>query len=493
MTIPRVKFTKSDGNTGATPPSTLGIAAIIAIASQGSVNIPATYARGDLAYGDFSDGYLAEDVAMVIDQSGNQVVAIRPTTTNAGAYGDITYTGTGTLGGGSFIVGTATPIDDFDLIVDFLTGGTTGSAGITAKVSYDGGLNFGAPIALGTGLVLTVSDQNGHTLASFTLTTAKTVVAGDSFVCSVTGPTMADADLTASLEALRLFKGPWECVAVHGLVADETNVAALDTWLAARELEGKFRFFLAHTALKGSTSEATYLTNMTTAYENVSTDRGGVCADGAFVTQAIRGTVQRRSSLVPVLARIMGESFEVMASRVSDGALAASQIDDANDNPVFHDEALYPGLDDLHLTALRSFDGKPGPYVNLPRVISVTGSDYVFIPHVRMMNQGCEAAWAVLSNLLSSGVLRDKKTGFILESEAQRIESLVNGALDRVFAGKISGWSFVLSRTDNISANSGATLSGTLSIEAPAYITEFDVNTRFVKTITASSTTAQAA
>ena len=104
MTIPRVKFTKSDGNTGATPPSTLGIAAIIAIASQGSVNIPATYARGDLAFNDFSDGYLAEDVAMTIDLSGNQAVAIRPTTTNAAAYGTITYTGTGTVGGVGFIV-----------------------------------------------------------------------------------------------------------------------------------------------------------------------------------------------------------------------------------------------------------------------------------------------------------------------------------------------------------------------------------------------------
>ena len=304
---------------------------------------------------------------------------------------------------------------------------------------------------------------------------------------------MADGDLAASLEALRLFKGPWECVAVHGLVADTTNIGNIDTWLAARELEGKFRFFLMHTALKGSASESTYLTSMTTAYENASSERGGVCTDGGFVTQAIRGTVQRRTSMIPTLARIMGESFEVMASRVSDGPLPATEIDDANDNPVFHDEALYPGLDDLHLTALRSFDGKSGAFVNLPRVISTTGSDYVFIPHIRMMNQGCESAWAVLSNLLSAGVLRDKTTGFILESEAQRIEGLVNAALDRIYSGKISGWSFVLSRTDNISANSGATLSGTLSIEAPAYITEFDVNTRFVKTITASSTTAQAA
>lgn len=488
MTTPKVKMQKKNGNTGATPPKNFGIAAIIAIATQGTANIPATFAREDLAFTRFADGYLAEDVAMVIDESGNQVVAIRPTTTTAAAYGTIAFTGSGTIGGGGFIVGTATPVDDFDIVMKFPTGGTTGVAGIQAQVSYDGGLNFGPVINLGTGLVLTVKDASTNTtLASFTLTTAKTIVAGDQFTVTTTGATMADGDLAASLEALRKFKGPWECVAVHGLVADSTNVAAVDTWLAARELEGKFRFFLMHTALMGAVDEATYLTNMTTAYTNVSSDRGGVCADGAFVTQVIRKTTQRRSSLVPTLARIMSQSFEEMASYVKLGSLPATQIDDANDNPVFHDEALFPGLDDLHLTALRSFSKKPGAFINLPRVISSGTSDYQFIPHVRMMNAGCEAAWDVLSDELSGKILRDKSTGFILESEAQRIEELVNVALTRLYKGKISGWLFELSRTDDISANSGATLNGTLSIAAPAYVTEFDVNARFVKTITAKA------
>ena len=485
MTVPKLKFTKSDGNTGAIPPSNFGIAAIIAIASQGSVNIPATFARQDLAYSTFSDGYLAEDAAMVMDESGNQVVCIRPTTATAATYGTVTYTGTGLLSGS--ITGTAPPVDDFDIVVKFITGGTTGTAGITYQVSIDGGVTFGPTTALGSALVLPITGKNGNTLASFTLVTAKTVVAGDQFSCSVTGPEMTDADLAASLEALRTFKGAWECVAVHGLVADTTNIGTIDTWLAAREAEGKFRFFLMHTALKGSATEAQYLTTMTTAYQNAASVRGGVCVDGAYVAQTIRGIAQKRSSLVPTLARIMSTSFEIMASYVNLGPLPATQIDDANGNAVFHDEALSPGLDDLHLTALRSFDGKPGAFVNLPRVISANGSDYVFIPHIRMMNAACEAAWSVLSGLLSSGVLRDKTTGKILESEAQRIEHLVMGALDRLFTGKISGWSFALSRTDDLSANSGSTLTGTLSLEAPAYITEFDVNTRFVKTITAKA------
>lgn len=488
MTTPKTKVTKKSGNTGATPPKNFGIAAIIAIATQGTVNIPATFAREDLAFTTFSDGYLAEDAALVIDESGNQVVCIRPTTTNAAAYGAITYVGTGTLGTGGSVTGTATPVDDFDIIVKFATGGTTGIAGIQAQVSYDGGVSFGPLINLGVGLVITVKDaKTGNTLASFTLVTAKTVIAGDSFSCTTAGATMADGDLAASLEALRKFKGPWECVAVHGLVADSTNVAVMDTWLAARELEGKFRFFLMHTAMMAAVSEATYLTNMTTAYQNVVSDRGGVCADGAYVTQAVRKTTQRRSSIVPTLARIMSQSFEEMASYVKLGALPATQIDDANNNPVFHDEQLFPGLDDLHLTALRSFSGKPGAFINLPRVISSGTSDYQFIPHVRMMNAGCEATWQVLSDELSGTILRNKTTGFILESEAQRIEELVNVQLERLYKGKISGWAFVLSRTDNISSNSGATLNGTLSIEAPAYVTEFDVNAQFVKTITAKA------
>ena len=486
MTVPKLKFTKSDGNTGAIPPSNLGIAAIIAIAAQGTVNLPATFARQDLAYQTFGDGYLAEDAAMVMAESGNQVVCIRPTTSNAAAYGAVTYTGSGLLSGSVTAHAAQLPVDDFDIFVKFVTGGTTGTAGITYQVSIDGGVSYGPTLALGVALTISITAKNGNVLAEFDLVTGKTVVAGDFFECSVTGPTMGDADLAASLEALRTFAGAWECVAIHGLVADTTNIGSIDTWLQAREAEGKFRFFLMHTTMKGSTTEAAYLTAMTTAYQNANSVRGGVCADGGFVTQAIRGIAQRRSSLIPTLARIMSNSFEVMASRVKDGPLTATQIQDANGNQAFHDEMLSPGLDDLHLTALRSFNGKPGAYVNLPRVISASGSDYVFIPHIRMMNQGCEAAWNVLVGELSNGVLRDKNTGKILESEAQRIEHLVNSALDRVFAGKISGWEFVLSRTDDLSSNSGATLTGTLSIEAPAYITEIDTNTRFVKTFTAT-------
>src|SRR5690348_9787884 len=178
MTVPKLKFTKSDGNTGAIPPSNLGVAAIIAIASAGPVNVPATFARQDLAYNTFSDGYLAEDAAMVMDVSGNQAVCIRPTTSNAAAYGAVTYTGTGGLSGSVTAHIAQLPVDDFDIVVKFVTGGTTGTAGITYQVSLDGGQSFGPTLALGTGLSISATGKNGNVLAEWDLVTAKTVVAG---------------------------------------------------------------------------------------------------------------------------------------------------------------------------------------------------------------------------------------------------------------------------------------------------------------------------
>lgn len=497
--IPKVKFTKSQFNTGATPPSNLGVAVLIAPSNAGPVNVPSSQARPDLAFASFGDGYLAEFAATVIDEAQSPVVCIRPTTATAASYGVITYTGTGTLGGGGSVTGTFTPVDDLDIQVKFTIGGTTGTAGIYYEVSYDNGQTFSAPIALGVSLVIPINDAHtGNELASFTLVTAKTVVAGDYFQVSTVGPRMTDADLTASLTALGNYGGVWEMVAVAGLTGDATNIGALDTFLAGLETQGKFRWFQINSAMKSDTftgynpatwqSEAAFLTALTTAYGGVATSRGGVCVDGCYMTQPLRGTQQRRPAIFQVVAREMSIDFATMSSYVALGPLPNSaQLADANTNPNFHDEALFPGPDDQRLTALRSFDQKPGIYINLPRVLSASGSDYVFTPHIRMMNAGCEKAWQILSNQLSAGVLRDKTTGYILESEAQRIEGLVNAALDEVYKGKISGWLFELSRTDNISSNSGATLSGTSSIEAPAYVTEFDVNTRFVKTITATT------
>jgi hypothetical protein len=180
---------------------------------------------------------------------------------------------------------------------------------------------------------------------------------------------------------------------------------------------------------------------------------------------------------------------------VADGPIAGYQIKDDRGNPKYHDEALYPGLDDLRLASLRSFEGRNGAYITNAPMISSAGSDYVFIQHARVMNRACDLAWQTLSGRLSDGVMKNPSAEangevYIREEEAADIEGLVQTALERelVTPRRVSGAAFTLSRTDDLSSNQGAELNGEVAIQALAYVKKFSVEAKFVKAITVAAT-----
>jgi hypothetical protein len=182
------------------------------------------------------------------------------------------------------------------------------------------------------------------------------------------------------------------------------------------------------------------------------------------------------------------------AAFVADGPIPGFVITDDRGNPKYHDEALFPGLDDLRLTTLRSISGREGAYITNPNLISPSGSDFVYWQHARVMNKGCEIAFAILTSRLSQGVQTNPKPGpngeiYILESEAQEIEGLVNAELDKqlVKPRRVTDAKFRLSRTDDLGSNGPATLRGDVEINALRYVKKFQVNTRFVRTITAAA------
>lgn len=171
------------------------------------------------------------------------------------------------------------------------------------------------------------------------------------------------------------------------------------------------------------------------------------------------------------------------------GPLGDISITDGTGHPLFHDEMLYPNLDQLLLTTLRSVPGQTGVFVTNGRIFSTVGSDYVLIPQARTMNQACELTYATLTKQLSLGVGKkpiDPVTNkvYILERDALKLEGLVNAAISVPLQGQVAGFSFDLSRNDDISANSGVTLSGTVAIASLAYVKNFAVLAIFVRSIT---------
>jgi hypothetical protein len=225
---------------------------------------------------------------------------------------------------------------------------------------------------------------------------------------------------------------------------------------------------------------------MTTAFASASSTRVVMCADAGDLVSVVRGIRQKRQTSFAVAARGMANDIARDCAFVEDGPVDGFQITDDRQNPKYHDELLYPGLDDLRLTVLRSVPGRQGPFINNPNLLSPSGSDYVYWQHARVMNRACEIAFEILTGRLSKGVRKDVATGYILEEEAQEIEGLVNAELDKqlVTPGRVSGARYVLNRTDDLSSNAGATLNGEVQVSALAYVKKFAVNAKFVKTIT---------
>lgn len=478
--IPSVDITKLDGQTGVVRPGPDGVLAIIAPCQQGTQNQAATFTRADLALTEFGTGILTDAGAYVMAVAGNPVVLIRSIATTVGIYGAVTHTGAGTS---VVTAGVSVPLDDYDVFVRFPKGGTIGVAGITYQYSLDGGQTMSGEIALGTATTIAIPNSGaGLALA------AGTILAGQTEAVKTTGPRMTNADLVTALEALRVASVPWEAVCILGMDGDATSFATLDLWLTAREAEGKFRTGLLNSRMKNvAETESAYLTAMATAWSGSAGIRTVVGTDGGDQPSTLRGIVQRRPEILGVAARGMAFDISVDPARVSDGPVQGVTITDARGNPKHHNEALFPGLDDLRLSSYRTFDGREGVFVNNAPILSPSGSDYVFWQHARVVNRGCEVAFQILTAQLSQGFRKDLKTGFIFEEEAQAIEGLVNTALEAALNGRVSGFRFVLSRTDDLSSNAGATLSGEIQISALAYAKKFKVQTRFVRRITAQA------
>lgn len=501
MPAPFVKFTKLDGVTGAVQPGAAGVMAFIACASAATIpaNVASTFATQSGALAALGNGPLVDELSYDMATSGNQAVAVVPTTTTAAAYGTITHTGV--LGTSVPSAGATAPLDDYAVIVTFPLAGTIGVAGLTFTYSLDGGVTTLGPVPLGTSTTVTLnlppSAGGGSSGVSFTMG-AGTILAGDNFSCFVTHARMTNTDLTSALEALRVTRQGFE-----GIFVDEEYatglVSALDTWLAARENEGRFYFAIINTRHKTlpvptAESETAYATAMQTLIGTDSSIRLVVGADGAQMTSPVTGLFMFRPTGLFIIARAASISIGEDPAWVQRGKLAGSPaIADTSGNPKWHNEAIYPNLEALRLSTLTTLATEQGIFITDALVFSSPTSDYQFLQHIRVMNAACTIAYAALVKVLSKGVGKKKPdpiTGavYISEESATQIEEAVNEALTgsgSELVGQADGFKFTLSRTDNIGANTGAIVHGQVEIASFAYVKGIAVNSSFVTSLAA--------
>lgn len=481
MGIPLAKVTKIDGTTNVVKPGSKGICAIIAPCQSGTANAASAHTKPANAVTEFGYGFLTEAAAYIMSVAGNPVVLIRATASTAGANSAVTHVGVGT----SVVTATGVPLDDFKVLVTFVTGGTIGVAGITYTYSLDGGTNTSAVQALGAAVTITLPNSGlGLALA------AGTILAGQTESFTATGPRLSSADISTALEALRISSQPWEMILIGGHDATAATIAVVDTWLAARETEGRFRGAFMNGRMKtAAEAESAFTIAMDTAYSATATIRVCVGAEGGACPSALpgRGINFARPTSLAVAARVAKVNYGVDPAYVQDGPVASFTLADTKGNPVYHDEAIYPGCDALRLMTLRTFDRKAGTFITNANVLSTQGSDYVWIQHVRTMNRACEIAFDVITQQFSKGFNRNPKLGpngevYVAEEDAQRIDDLVNQSLSEL-RGQVSDLRYRMSRTDNIGSNGPAKFNGELQVAALAYAKEFNTNASFARTI----------
>jgi hypothetical protein len=489
MGLPKTNITKLDGNTGVVKPSTSGVLAIIAPAEKGTTDQAGTYTRIADAIAKFGLGALNELGSYFMANAKKPVLLIRAAASTAAAYSAIDDDG---VTGTSAVTASATaPLDDYqDVTFKVIHGGTIGVTGITYQYSLGPG-HLSPVTALGTATSAAFNAPVTNTPSGVSLDfAAGTLVAGDVVTFSTTGPRMTNSDLVEALEALRLTKLPWDAVLVGNCDAASTTIATLNQWLTDLEGRGVFKMGYMNTRHKTpAESEAAFATAMATVRSAASpTIRIDVGTDGGDVASGITGLLQVRPTALAVSTRALSGTIGTDPAFVGSGSIPNFAIYDSAGNPKWHDENLFPGLDDLTFTTLRTIDGEDGIFITNANLFSGAGSDFVYDQHARTMNAACTIVYGILTRELGRGVRKqeaDPITGavYILDDDATAIEELANAAERRALEKEVDAVQVALSRTDDLSSNGPNKLTASVELEAFAYIKEFDVGAKFVRSI----------
>lgn len=154
----------------ASPPDK--VAVYCGTASKGTYLQPFVFATTTTLTGSFGCGKGVKAATYSIAKTGGQCVFIRlPKVAVAATKSSVTKVGTGTF----VATVSGTPLDNYEVIIEFTVGGTIGVAGIFYRYSLDGGETYTTAAALGTATTIALTGT-GMTV---NLTATQTVILAD--------------------------------------------------------------------------------------------------------------------------------------------------------------------------------------------------------------------------------------------------------------------------------------------------------------------------
>jgi hypothetical protein len=391
-----------------------------------------------------------------------------------GSAGNGVFGGTGTVvagagvftgSGTSVVTVTGTPVDDMYIMLDILTGGTVGTSGILFRVSFDAGRHFGPQIQMGTANTFVLLGT-GCTLAF----AAGTLVTGDKLRFATTGPLSDTSGIGACLDVANASQ---YAVAGWGSTHLPSILNGADTGTVQTKLATLASTFFLYTRAITSARDAKVPTawggpgETETVWQNAlltdfSALTGNRFAVGGgwynipspFQYQHGGSPSFRRPGSWAVAARRVAIPPQRHDGRVRDNALDNIALDptsDPTDGFIYHDEFFNPGLTAGRFMAFKTRRGRPGLFVDQPKLMAAPGSVFELLPLGLVMDVACAIVQKSGSDYVNDDLTLNPN-GTLKASDKRSMESTIKGFLDANMtnAKMISSCTVVVNGTTNV-------------------------------------------
>ena len=359
----------------------------------------------------------------------------------------------------------ASPIDDYNVLITVAASGTVASGTAQFTYSLDNGHTAlggngitsadiycpttGIYVIPNSGLVLTFAGQLDNT---------------DTYQFRAVGP--STSSYTAALTALETTYLSQATYAMAAVV--QKNVSATGWGTAAASFEtaatslfnsGVYMRFMQECPTVGTffASGSAVVVDVADTDSVLIAERASVSAAHVLVgagdcllSSPVTGLNQRRNAMWVAAAR----ASSVEASQ-NLGFVGLGGVDGVT--YIYRNETATPGLDAAGYTTLRQINGVPGYYITDAHTCSLATSDYYPFTNARVIDIGCTVTRANALPLVNSKIpttTRNGQAGVITEKKAQQIEAKIGGALITVMVATVPqnavAAAAVVDRTHNI-------------------------------------------
>ena len=355
-----------------------------------------------------------------------------------------TGTGTATL----LDTSTHSPVDAYEIQVVVTRAGALGAGAF--KYSLDGGNSFSGDILIPSGGKYVIPDTG------VVLTFSGTFVLADVYTGTSTAASYGNSDVTAAFTAAFATVTPWGFCHVVGTPTSAANAASLAATVSTAMALAEANFRHVFAVLEEPTTESD--STVAAAFVSFVDKNIQMVAGDTRITSPLSGRRHRRNGAWAYAARLS-------ATKLSShpGQLESSNVGGAlkNVTSIYRNERDTPGLDAARFVTLRDYINQPGYFITDGMTMAAPGSDFASVMNLRVMNRMRDVAYAKALLFLNKDLRVSSSTGYILETEAKKIESNIKQALvDTVVSeGEASGVEVAVSRTDNL------LLTSTLNIE----------------------------